>query len=98
MSGPSEEEADRREPCDIYIRRNSDGVERVYKWADHQMGFYDYSWRDGNWSCDCNRYLFFCRAVGEDEEEEHPCGEHRYAAKVVSLDGEILFSDYEAKR
>lgn len=91
-------EDDVGESCDIYIRRNADGIEHVYKWADHGIGFFDYNWREGNWGCDCNRYLFFCRAIGEEEEDDHPCGDHRYAAKVVSLTGEILFSDYERRQ
>lgn len=98
MSGPSEEESETGEPCDIYIRRNADGIERVYKWADHQMGFFDYNWREGNWGCDCNRYLFFCRAVDEEEKDEHPCGVTGYAAKVIGLDGKVLFNDYETRR
>lgn len=34
----------------------------------------DYPWTDGNYSCDCNRLLFFFRAFGCDEGSRQPEG------------------------
>jgi hypothetical protein len=36
-----------------------------YDWRDSQR----YLWEDGNYSCNCNRFLFFERALGKTEEE-----------------------------
>ena len=56
----------------------------------------DYLWTDGNYSCDCNRELFFCRAAAEDEPEEHACGESRFAAlKAILPDGTEIEIDGE---
>lgn len=42
-------------------------------------------WRDGNYSCDCNRELFFERAKGKDPDlDEVWCSEGRF--EVVSLE------------
>jgi hypothetical protein len=70
------------------LRRVSDGVERT---VVDETGFsiddgdvedairsVVYQWSDGNYSCDCNRALFFARAGGE-EEPEVECGEGAYA-------------------
>lgn len=42
-------------------------------------------WQDGNYSCDCNRELFFERAKGKDPDlDEVWCSEGRF--EVVSLE------------
>lgn len=54
-------------------------------------------WSEGNYSCDCNRALFYGRARGvseEDLEELSQCGDGRY--KVLSIkrpSGEVLYSE-----
>lgn len=86
-----------KDGMDVYIRRNSDGVVRVYHdtypWEEHS----DYMWLDGgNYSCDCNRYLFFQRSADEDEEDDRPCGETAYSImKFVNFDGKIIEGDAE---
>jgi len=44
----------------------------------------EYMWLDGNYSCDCNRELFFRRAAGEDPAlDDVTCGDGRFV--LVSL-------------
>jgi hypothetical protein len=59
---------------------------------------------EGNWSCDCNRYLDFARAtatvenpLADDYFERAECSsaENRYRARVT-LDGSIVHDDFPA--
>jgi len=67
-----------------------------YEWEDGS----DYWWSEGNFSCDCNRYLEFLRAKGQDPAlDEAVCnsGDNRY--EVVSItcpDGQVVYRDNEA--
>lgn len=88
----------------VRIRRNSDGrvasfhtsVAREY--APNQEDGY-FMWEEGNYACDCNRYIFFCEAVGEpeDEDEESPnhlCGSSRYSVLDITFeDGQVFYPD-----
>jgi len=47
-------------------------------------------WADGNYSCDCNRAIFFDRP--EDDEAEYPCSDGAYLVKVVA-DGEVILDE-----
>lgn len=52
----------------VYVRRNSDGCTRMWKandWHPHTLDLAD--WKDGKYSCDCEREKFFAWAAGEDE-------------------------------
>jgi hypothetical protein len=44
-------------------------------------------WTEGNYGCDCNRYLFAERSIGNDpdwdDHEVRPCGHERY--ELVSI-------------
>lgn len=44
-----------------------------------------FMWTDGNYGCDCNRFLFFERALGHDPDfgDCPPCGEELYEAEVL---------------
>lgn len=54
-------------------------VVQEWAWA-HRHGF-DYAWREGNYSCDCNRSQFIQEQCSEDFPEM-PCGER---IRLVSL-------------
>lgn len=71
----------------IEIRRNSDGVIRQNLDPDEWQAVDEYMWADDNYSCDCNRYLFFMRAGGEDEGPliDDRCGDGGYPTRMVSL-------------
>ena len=77
-------------PYNVEIRRNSDGVIHTYRDDFDWSG--DYIWAAGNYSCDCNRRLFFGYAVGE-EPEEVECGDGAYSVRCVSDDGKELYKD-----
>lgn len=54
-----------------------------------------YMWRDGNYSCDCNRGLFFERAKGGNPELfAFDCGDVRFSVVITdAATGEVLFVD-----
>jgi hypothetical protein len=59
-----------------------------------------FGWTEGNFGCDCNRGLQFFGSefdfdsMDDDEcDKLTPCGHSRYAVRVVSLAGEVLFQD-----
>lgn len=75
------------------LRRNSDSVERV---LPHENEWRDaYLWADGNYSCDCNRHLFFERSSGNDPEvDSGTCGDQvAYSLRVTDADGKVLHCD-----
>lgn len=84
---------------DVHIRCAATGEVRVY----HDTGlvdiegdrFSDYIWEEGNFSCDCNRRIFFRRAGNEDEGGMHTCGQDAYVVeKIVRCDtGTIVYAD-----
>lgn len=80
----------------VHIRRNSDGLVRVYRenmeWWTGEDGSSDFLWSDGNYACDCNRALFFARAVGE-EDPNRKCGDDAFAVRILAEDGTELYVD-----
>ena len=76
-------------PCIAQIRRNSDGLTR--NWETDFSG--EYLWSEGNYSCDCNRALFFGYAEG-GEGDECPCGDGGYSVRIIAKhDGQELYRD-----
>ncbi len=82
----------------VQIRRNSDGAIRSYvdkyDWDDGWI------WTEGNFSCDCNRYLFFARAAGlsedqVDKDDPNQCGDEAYSIKVTATDGAVLYDEWD---
>lgn len=74
-----------------HVRKNATGEVRAYRfdmeWQepdDHSSGSI-YGWKEGNFSCDCNRELFFLRADDEDEPDEPECGETRFSVLFIEL-------------
>ena len=60
----------------------------------------DFIWDEGNFSCDCNRALFFLRAKGVPEEDidhddDTPCNfkANRYLVRILEKDGRVFFND-----
>lgn len=53
-------------------------------------------WEDGNYACDCNRKLFFERAIGvEPQDDAVICGHDKFAARITEDDGSIRYIDGE---
>lgn len=70
----------------VAIRLNATGEVRMYR---YDMAWDDgahWMWTDGNFACDCNRDLFFRRAVGDyDWPEDLPCGSAKYYCLYAEL-------------
>lgn len=69
----------------VAIRNNATREVRICDfpesdWEEHS----DHLWTEGNFACDCNRYLFFQRAKDEDEVD-CPCGMLAYTAIYAEL-------------
>jgi hypothetical protein len=55
-----------------------------------------YIWSDGNFSCDCNRQLFFWRAGGEDDTREHQCGHERFSVRLINPEtGRVFYDEFD---
>jgi hypothetical protein len=53
-------------------------------------------WGEGNFSCGCNRQLFFQRASGEDETEEDSCSSGRFSVNLQNpKTGEMLYREFD---
>ena len=67
----------------------------AYLSFDDDGSFFDFQWSENNYSCDCNRRLFFERAGGrEPEEHEMPCGEGRFlVVSIIHPDGRLLYTE-----
>lgn len=46
--------------------------------------YHDYLWREGNFSCDCNRSIF----LYDDEDKELPCNAEENIINIVSIQDE----------
>lgn len=73
----------------VALRKNETGEIRFAGPYDFEFNLY--WWTDGNFGCDCNRYLEFERAGGheptDEEDETHGgCGDDRYTALYAELD------------
>jgi hypothetical protein len=66
--------------AEIHIQDTSTGETRTY---NDKCPWSEYMWTDGNFGCDCNRHLFFERAIG-NEPDDAECGETRYLISVPS--------------
>lgn len=57
----------------------------------------EHMWREGNYSCDCNKRLFLARECGidpefDDEDHENPCGDF---IELTSID--VVFEPLDAE-
>ena len=78
------------------IRRNADGAVATETWPDFE--FNEYWWVYGNANCDCNRELFFTRAMQQGDDIETECGEGRYSVRLSDADsGEVLLDEIQPK-
>ena len=55
--------------------------------------FHDFIWTEGNYSCNCNRALFFARGRKLVEPLNRPCGEGRYLVKIANETGDVLLDE-----
>lgn len=74
----------------VVIEENNEWPNKVEQDRDEEWRGIDFMWREGNYSCDCNRALMFIRAFEKrepEDDEETECTEGRYKAEL-QLDGE----------
>lgn len=56
--------------------------------------FEPYMWEEGNYSCDCNRGMFFASVKGEPDPDM-PCNSAAPRFSVhIEVDGEVLYSEW----
>jgi hypothetical protein len=83
------------------IRDNATGVVREHESHETMMDGDpdpgDFIWSDGNYSCDCNRRLFFARAAGEDEDWDGGCSDGLYAVRLRNKrTGRVYYNEFDA--
>lgn len=86
---------------DVQIKHNATGevhTERQWMIFDPEDGETpsDFMFAEGNYACDCNRHLFFHRAVGVEPEDDRPCGGDAYSVNLVNpKDGKVFYQEFE---
>lgn len=77
----------------VTITRVEDRVSRTYQEEYDWSPGSEFNWSEGNYSCDCNRALFFRRAGNEEVGANLICGEGKYYVEIRSAEGELLYKD-----
>lgn len=69
----------------IHIRNNSTSETRILHddlMRDPEGNPVLWGWSEGNYSCDCNRRLYFARAAKEAEDWESGCSDGQYSVNI----------------
>ena len=55
-----------------------------------------FNWQHNNYSCDCNRALFFSRAIGEElDDDEMECSDGKYLVRLKNpMNNEVYYSEF----
>jgi len=54
----------------------------------------DFWWSEGNFACDCNRYLEFERGLGKEPDEKlAKCSNDKYVVEIYSFNGKLLYKE-----
>ena len=85
-------------PIVAHIRENATGKIRTYSidgvLEDGAEFVSTFIWEHGNYSCDCNRELFFGYANDEDEKDV-VCGDYRYSVNLEDpKTGAVFYREY----
>lgn len=89
--------------CIAEIRNNETGEIREYETHEILEEGNDYpsvfNWEENNFSCDCNRLLFFKRAGTEkttDEDWNVECSDGKFSVNLKNkMNGEVYYREYE---
>lgn len=74
----------------VEITDTSTGIAATYQDEDYD----EYMWTDGNYGCDCNRFLFHSRALGKDPNwDEGECGSERFKIRVMDGAGVVIYAE-----
>ena len=68
------------------IRENVTGTIKKKK---HDFDYNEFVWNKGNFSCDCNRSIFF-----HDKDIDESCGYTKYSVNIEDLKGQILYQEF----
>jgi len=89
--------------CIAEIRNNETGEIREYETHEileignkHPNVF---NWEENNYSCDCNRLLFFKRAKGEETDKsfESECTDGKFSVNLKNkMGGKVYYREYGA--
>ena len=85
----------------VHIKDEATGIIHQYKesgsvWLDDDGDYNFYMWSMGNYSCDCNREIFFNNAVDKDSDIDNlECGDQIRYAVNIEIDGEIVYQEYK---
>lgn len=53
------------------------------------------SWEDGNYSCDCNRGLFFAREGGIEPDDDDECSDGKFSVNLENpITGEVFYREF----
>lgn len=89
------------EKIDVLIRNNDTGEVVLYEddgYFDEYGSFHDFIWSEGNYSCDCNRALFFFRSKNMLDPENNDCGEKLYSIRITKKSTcEVLYDEFDGK-
>lgn len=70
----------------VAIRNNSTKEVRVIdydcEWQEHST----YMWVDGNFSCDCNRHVFFMGEENDEHAVDIDCSDGKYSCLYAILE------------
>jgi hypothetical protein len=82
------------------IRENATGEVREHRsdeiLDDGEETPNTYMWEEGNYSCDCNRRLFFERANGEDEDIDSQCTGGKFSVRLRNAKtGKIYYDEFD---
>lgn len=83
----------------LFLTDTATGIRREVaheaEWEDTDDSATEFMWTEGNYSCDCNRSLFYRGAAGEPEDDRRPCGDERFALTVQSHGGDVVYDEME---
>ena len=80
----------------VKIKNNQTGEVKNYPtegiWDEVNEHASTWIWEEGNFSCDCNRDIFF---NGLPFSDDHECGEGKYSVNIYNpKNGELLYSEF----
>ena len=83
----------------VRITKNDTGEVREYVDPDGSETV-PFMWSEGNYTCDCNREIFFKRARNEDVDlDAQNCSYGRYSVEILDPESnEVIYADRETKR
>jgi hypothetical protein len=87
------------------IRCNATGEIRQHETkgyvGEDESGPSTFIWEEGNYSCDCNRHIFFHVAGGgdyEDDEADIECSDGKYSVNLVNpKTGEVFYREFDGE-